>query len=464
MKTAPSLEHRLLAWALAALLLVWAAFLAAGYATGLHEADELTDGQLASAAALLLSQEDLRFARANPGPAGGARNDLRAHDYQQSLSVVVWTADGHVQAHLGGASTPEFTGEPGYADLVLGDPPQRWRAYAQWSSGRDRLVMVLLSHDERRELAHDIAGQVAEPGLWLIPVVVLMLAWAIRQGLSGLGELTRQVAALDVARGQTLTAVPHLRELLSIEQAINTLVGEQTARLTREKRLADQLAHELRTPLAAISFQAQALQGPLPEAERQSMLAQIARDARRSGEVLSQVLALARTNRTALSEEARPVDLSGLVRRVVNDGVRRRHFPAERLQVLLPEGVWSVQGHEVLLEQALFNLVENAFAHGPAAGQVRVQLQAEHPGGLILRVAQDVPARNSAAVDAGSPGETSGVRPTSAAGLGLGHQLVERVAELHGGQMRRVDGPNGQSQAWELSLPRSLVKAPGDKI
>lgn len=464
MKTAPSLEHRLLAWALAALLLVWAAFLAAGYATGLHEADELTDGQLASAAALLLSQEDLRFARPIPGPAGGARNDLRAHDYQQSLSVVVWAADGHVRAHLGAAPPPVFTGEAGYADLVLGNPSQRWRSYAQWSTGRDRLVMVLLSHDERRELAHDIAGQVAEPGLWLIPVVVLVLAWAIRQGLSGLGELSRRVAALDVAHGQTLAAVPHLRELQSIEQAINTLVGEQTARLAREKRLADQLAHELRTPLAAISFQAQALQGPLPEAERQSMLAQIARDAQRSGEVLSQVLALARANRTALSEEARPVDVPALVRRVINDGVRRRHFPVERLQLLLPEGSWLVQGHEVLLEQALFNLVENAFAHGPATGQVCVQVLDDHPGGLILRVAQDTPARNRAAMDAASPVEMSGLGTTSAAGLGLGHQLIERVAELHGGRMRRVDVPNGQCQAWELSLPHSLAKAPGDKI
>lgn len=464
MKTAPSLEHRLLAWALAALLLVWAAFMAAGYATGLHEADELTDGQLASAAALLLSQEDLRFARAIPGPAGGERNDLRAHDYQQSLSVVVWTANGQVQAHVGGASPPVFTGQAGYADLVLGNPPQRWRAYAQWSSGRERLVMVLLSHDERRELAHDIAGQVAEPGLWLIPVVVLMLAWAIHQGLSGLGELSRRVAALDVAHGQTLAAVPHLRELQSIEQAINTLVGEQTARLAREKRLADQLAHELRTPLAAISFQAQALQGPLPEAERQSMLAQIARDAQRSGEVLSQVLALARANRTALSEEARPVDLPSLVRRVISDGVRRRHFPAERLQLLLREGACWVQGHEVLLEQALFNLVENALAHGPATGQVCVQLLDDHPGGLILRVAQDVQARNSAGVEAGGPGEGAMLGPTSVAGLGLGHQLIERVAELHGGRMRRVEAPHGQSQAWELSLPRALVQAPSDKI
>lgn len=50
-----SLQLTLLAWMLGALALVWGSFVIWGYQTGVHEADELTDGHLASVAALTLN-------------------------------------------------------------------------------------------------------------------------------------------------------------------------------------------------------------------------------------------------------------------------------------------------------------------------------------------------------------------------------------------------------------------------
>ena len=57
----PSLTRHLLAWALGALALVWLSFIAVGFQTGMHEADELTDGHLASVATILLSERDGQF-------------------------------------------------------------------------------------------------------------------------------------------------------------------------------------------------------------------------------------------------------------------------------------------------------------------------------------------------------------------------------------------------------------------
>jgi two-component system sensor histidine kinase QseC len=66
-----SLTRHLLAWALGALLVVWVSFVVVGYLTGRHEADELTDGHLASVASLLLAERDGRFAlRGDPRRAG----------------------------------------------------------------------------------------------------------------------------------------------------------------------------------------------------------------------------------------------------------------------------------------------------------------------------------------------------------------------------------------------------------
>ena len=56
-----TLARHLLAWTLGALALVWFSFIVAGWQTGQHEADELTDGHLASVSALLLAYGDGEF-------------------------------------------------------------------------------------------------------------------------------------------------------------------------------------------------------------------------------------------------------------------------------------------------------------------------------------------------------------------------------------------------------------------
>ena len=170
----PSLFRHLLAWALGALLLVWASFVYVGHRTGLHEADELTDGHLASVASLLLTQKVSGFAPAPDAAALGGMDGvsgLRAHDYQQSLSVVIWDRDGQVVARTGEAPTPAFAQHEGFETLTLGSPPAQWRAFSRWDGpAHQRRIVVLLSLAERDGLADDIADQVSTPGLWLLPV------------------------------------------------------------------------------------------------------------------------------------------------------------------------------------------------------------------------------------------------------------------------------------------------------
>jgi hypothetical protein len=117
-----SLTPHLLAWALGALLVVWISFVVVGYLTGRHEADELTDGHLASVASLLLAERDGRFAiRGDPAALAGP-STLKSHDYQQTMSVVVWNATGDVLTRTGDAPTPPFAPSEGLRDAAPGQP------------------------------------------------------------------------------------------------------------------------------------------------------------------------------------------------------------------------------------------------------------------------------------------------------------------------------------------------------
>ncbi|HSV79157.1 MAG TPA: histidine kinase dimerization/phospho-acceptor domain-containing protein [Ramlibacter sp.] len=438
----PTLTRHLLAWALGALLLVWASFMVVGYKTGEHEADELTDGHLASVSSLLLPLAAGGLAPGRVVTPQAAAGELKAHDYQRSLSVVVWDAQGRLLSRSGDAPLPPFGSPDGFATLRLGEPAQAWRAFTRWDEARARRLMVLLSVEERDELAEDIAGQVVEPGLWLLPVVALVLGLAIHRGLRPLRRLAHDVHALDVQQPRGLRAPPH-GELAATADAINRLVERYHAALTRERELANEFAHELRTPLASLQLQARTVQEAAPGPAQQAALARLREDAARAGEVLSHLLALARASRAELDEAAQPFDLDGLARRLVADHAPAAHAGGRDLGLASP-GPFPVTGHPILLELALRNLVENALAHTPPGTEVEVTLD---PVGRWLQVS------DNGAAQAGDPPAAGGDDAVQPLRLGLGHRVVEKVAALHGGRFEPDLQLPGARRGWRIRLP-----------
>jgi len=436
-----TLTRHLLAWTLGALVLVWGAFIILGYRAGQEEADEQTDGHLASVAALLLSYGGANF---TPGVAvdpSALSPELKAHDYQQSMSVVVWDGAGQVLAHKGAAPVPAFESQEGFATLALGEPAAAWRVFSRWDPARSRKVMVMVSVRERDDLAEDIADQIAQPGLWLLPVVALALGLAIRHGLQPLYQLSRDVDALDIQHASPLPDRSRHRELGATVVAINTLMTRYRAALDRERDLANEFAHELRTPLAAVALHARALQGLQDGPERERTLARLEQDVARAGHVLTDLLALARASRAQWDEAAQPVDLVELARGVVADFAPHAHGTGHEL-ALVASGPFSVAGHPLLLQLALRNLVENALSHTPSGTHVEVQLDG---GARRLQVCDDaVPAATTPA-----PSRT-GV-PHSL-GLGLGHRVVEKIAALHGARFVLVAQPES-GNCYRITFP-----------
>ncbi|MCM5681207.1 two-component sensor histidine kinase [Schlegelella sp. S2-27] len=437
-----SLQRHLTGWAVAALAVVWAGFIAIGFGTGEHEADELTDGHLASVASLLLGQREIRFAvHGAPSPRGWSElPEMRSHDYQQSLSVVLWDAGGRVLARTGGSPLPPFDAQEGFETLSLGDPPQHWRTFSRWDSPqRQRKLMVLLSIDERDALARDIAEQIARPGLWMLPVVALAVGLAIRRGLRPLRALSQEVRTLDIHRSPALHASQRHLEFESMVEAVNLLVERYQAALARERQLASELAHELRTPLASIALHARGLRDENTTA-REATLQRIERDALRAGDVLTELLALARADRTEMSEAARPLDLAELARRVAGEFAQRALDTAHDLAVTGASRLPCV-GHDLLLQIALRNLIENALAHTPRGTRVEVQLDAESGW---MQVCDD-----------GAGGSArSGEVPAAAdvLGLGLGHRVVDKIAAIHHGRFEAVEPPPGYSTCYRITL------------
>ena len=292
-----------------------------------------------------------------------------------------------------------------------------------------------------------------EPGLWLLPVVSLALGLALWRGLRPLYALSADVAALDPASTQRLASRHAWNEFESVVASINTLLDRQQAAMVRERRLANEVAHELRTPLSSIALQASALGGELDAAARAQAIARIGQDALRAGHVLNQLLALARASRAELHEAKAPVDLCAVARQVCADYAQAAWQRGNDIALSAPPALW-VSGHALLLDIAARNLVENALKHTPDGTHIAVQVGASDGAGAWLQVCDDGARRQGDASVAPGPRNPSD-------SLHLGHEILRRVADIHGGYFGPAPAAPPFTTCFRLDLPPSAVTPPG---
>jgi signal transduction histidine kinase len=224
------------------------------------------------------------------------------------------------------------------------------------------------------------------------------------------------------------------------------LVGEQrdliahAGRVSILGQLAASLAHELGQPLGAILNNVEAATLLLRDdrsanaAELRAIVGDIAADDARAGAVLDRIRAMVRRRQFAVG----PVDVPGLIRGVL--ALAGPRLAAERVGVTVScdPAVSRVAGDEILLQQALLNLVGNS------ADAIRESAGARLlPGAMTIRASRDGDWVELAVIDNGGgiadhmadrylePFET-----TKQDGLGMGLPIVRAIVEQHEGTLR----------------------------
>jgi two-component system sensor histidine kinase QseC len=444
------------AWALGAVVALWMLLAGLAYSTGYHEAEEISDGLLVSAAQLLLSQPlDVPLSVAgtpnpptvHPAELPAALSQHPPNAYAPEFHVLMWQGDrlvwdSHgVQAQL----PPQLALGHQTLGLTLQGVSQDWRVYVAESNGATvvRRVAVFMDPARREALAADISEHILLPALVFLPLVALMLASAIRRGLLPLQRLSGKIEALDVDAGQTLVPQQPCRELGVTVQSINALVLRLQAQIGRERRFAADVAHELRTPLTALVLQARRARYCSGVAEQDQALQAVEQGALRAGRILSQLLDLARAQ-SLTGDVSEQVDLCALALRVVSEHAALAHELGQDIALEAPDQPLVLPGQSTLLELALRNLVDNALRHNPAGTYVEVRVARDAAGQVVLSVSDD--------------GGELGDAPASDhhTGLGIGLTLVERIAQSQGAQLVRDGGAAPFGKRFALVWPASV--------
>lgn len=206
---------------------------------------------------------------------------------------------------------------------------------------------------------------------------------------------------------------------------------EQT--LTDQRHFIAMLSHEVRSPLAVIHTAAQLLAMRSAQVPTQLAIAErILRGSARLTYFFDNCLTQDRIDSHNFALEHSPVHIPALVQWVLDQGKQldQRH----PLRADCPPDLPPLQGDQVLLRIMLMNLLSNAFKYSPPQQPVHIRVWAQPPH-CCLAVedhGDGIPPEEAALVfEKYRRGRTAEGKP----GAGLGLALVQRIAELHGGQV-----------------------------
>ena len=215
------------------------------------------------------------------------------------------------------------------------------------------------------------------------------------------------------------------------------------------------LAHEMKSPLAAIRAATEVLEGAPPEAERERFLAHVSAQTARLSAMIDKVLALAAVEYRQSLDRLENVDLAAVLARAVQDLDPRVQQRQLRVLVDAPETTampsMSLRGNAFLLGQAVGNLLENALEFSPPGSVIEAQLQREGER-LRLCISDRGPGVPDFALARVFERFYSLPRPDGARSSGIGLSFVREVAALHGGEVRLGNREGGGAVA-ELELP-----------
>ncbi|CAE6831023.1 Sensor protein QseC [Xanthomonas arboricola pv. corylina] len=330
----------------------------------------------------------------------------------------------------------DYSGEPVRFAVVM-------HRVASASGQGEVRVQVGQTRRARDAVARDaVARDVVLNALVAIGVLSLLalgLVWlGVYRALRPLQRIERDLSRREPSDLKPLS-VPAPQEMQLMVTALNRFMARLSSSNETLRAFMAEAAHQMRTPLAALRAQAQLAMDDDDPREMQRSLVAIERNASHMSRLLNQLLSDASVIHRANLQRFATVDLAEVLHQALHEALPRSDG-APRVHLAIDPQPALLRGDELLLREALKNLIDNACKYGAGAplqvaltsdGSHHVLTIADHGPGIPAAEAERVFERFVRGPDA----------PAGGAGLGLA--IVKRVVEAHGGRIdlsNRVGG------------------------
>lgn len=277
----------------------------------------------------------------------------------------------------------------------------------------------------RDEIGGDFAIKAVLPIAALIPFLMLVAAFVIAGSLR---PVVRMAGELDARAADDLSPLPMQplpTEIAPFVASINGLFARIKAMMAHERRFLGGAAHELRSPVTALSLQIENLdQMPLPAAAR-GRLESLKAGSRRTKHLLDQLLLLARQD-AGRTTTLPIIDLTQIAKETVAELLPAAAAKHIDIGFALVEAA-QVRADPVELRSLIRNVVDNAIRYTPNGGSIDIQV---HSAGdlAILQLVDTGPGVPPEDLDRLFEPFYRGIDPAED-GTGLGLAIVKRIID-----------------------------------
>lgn len=223
-----------------------------------------------------------------------------------------------------------------------------------------------------------------------------------------------------------------------------------------EKQLLQDISHELRSPLARLSFAAELTK---TASDRDGAARRVKKEIGRLTDLVGGILELTRSEGDPSSRDWRMLSLTDLLHEVVRDCELEAHAQDRQLIIVRADTAELYGGRE-LLRRAIENVLRNAIRYAPAGSAVEVALASGSEAELVIRD-----------YGSGVPDDSLGSlfkpffradesRNSSTGGVGLGLAIAHRAIALHRGEMSAVNANPGLLVRMKIRLSAAPVIGP----
>lgn len=275
---------------------------------------------------------------------------------------------------------------------------------------------------------------------------------AVRK-IEALNQTTRRIMSGDLSRRVPLTTAND--DFDQVAENLNRMLDRIQLLMEDIRRVSDNIAHDLRTPLARLRQRLEEARLHADgdgdsNADAGGYLESAIREADSLLSTFNALLRIARIEAGQTQTGFAVVDVSALARDVAEFYEALAEEKQQRLEATVEPGI-ALQGERDLIFQALANVIDNALKYAPAGSVIRVSLLRLRAD-AVISVADHGP---------GIPTESRELvfrrfyrldQSRSSAGNGLGLSLVQAVVELHGGRIELADNHPGLKVVIKLPM------------
>ena len=330
-------------------------------------------------------------------------------------------------------SLPEQISD-GLHTIQADDDDDYYRVYTRTTKqGR---IAVMQESDYREELAEMAAVQSILPMLLALPLIILLTVWITHRAMRSVKTLSNDLEQRQINDLSPIDTKDIPSEIQGFVVAINNLLQRTDENVRQQQRFIADAAHELRSPMTALSLQAERLNNMQLSAEAREQSALLQQSIQRNRHLLEQLLSLARAQAPEIQRPKTLISLQNQFRRVLQELMPLALAKGQDIGVAV-ENDCQIHADDTEIYTLIKTFTDNAIRYIPKGGRIDLGFD-ETAEYLNIWVEDDgpgiPPSERQRVID-----PFYRILGTEQQGTGLGLSIADTIVKRHQGRLKLAD-------------------------